>query len=268
VESGLDAITIVFWRSLFGAAFLLICCPMFGYLPDRSLSARGLVRSAAAGSCLTLSWAALFAAIKMTSIATATIVLHIQPFFVVLIGALFLKEKVTPDQILWIALALVGVIFASGLGWPAEIVGQQWRLGVGIAALGAFCYAIPAVLGKNLGGQRPEVTSLCQTMMGILIFAPFVHFGQSIPLPSWGWLAGIGVIHTGVVWVMIYSAYPLLSTPVIAVMSFIYPVVAILIDWLIYGHPLGPAQLTGIALIALSTLGVRLGWRIVGGIKR
>ncbi|CAN7329696.1 EamA family transporter [Rhizobium sp. LjRoot258] len=75
--------------------------------------------------------------------------------------------------------------------------------------------------------------------MGVLIFAPFVHFGQSISPPSWGWLLGIGIIHTGIAWVIIYSAYPQLSTPVIGMLSFIYPIVAAVIDWAIYDHPLG-----------------------------
>lgn len=262
VESGLDAVTIVFWRSVFGTVFLLAWCLIFGYLPDRSLSLRTLALSAAAGSCLVLSWAAFFAAITMTSIATTTIVFHIQPFFVVLIGALFLKERVTRDQLLWMTAAFLGVILASGLGWSPGSVDHIWMLGIGVTILGALCYAITAILGKKLGDQRPEVTSLCQTAMGVLIFAPFVHFGQSILLPSWGWLVGIGIIHTGIAWVIIYSAYPQLSTPVIGMLSFIYPIVAIVIDWVIYGHPLGLSQATGMLLIAISTLGVRLGWRI------
>ena len=262
VESGLDAVTIVFWRSVFGTVFLLAWCLIFGYLPDRSLSLPKLGLSAAAGSCLVLSWAAFFAAIRMTSIATTTIVFHIQPFFVVLIGALFLKERVTRDQLLWMAIAFIGVILASGIGMSSGAVDRVWMLGIGVSILGALCYAVPPILGKKLGDQRPEVTSLCQTAMGVLIFAPFVHFAQSISLPSWGWLAGIGVIHSGIAWVLIYSAYRQLSTPVIAILSFIYPIVAIVIDWAIYYHPLGLPQAAGMLLIAISTLGVRLGWRI------
>ncbi len=58
VEAGVDAVTIVFWRSVFGTLFLLGWCLIFGYLPDRTLSLRSLGLSAAAGSCLVLSWVA------------------------------------------------------------------------------------------------------------------------------------------------------------------------------------------------------------------
>ncbi|TIV23843.1 MAG: EamA/RhaT family transporter, partial [Mesorhizobium sp.] len=68
-------------------------------------------------------------------------------------------------------------------------------------------------------------------------------------------------LHTGIAYVLMNSAFPRLTTPVIGILTFIYPVVAIIIDWALYGHPLGPAQAAGMALIALATLGVRLGWR-------
>ena len=79
-----------------------------------------------------------------------------------------------------------------------------------------------------------------------------------------GWLVGIGVLHTGIAYVMMFSAYPWLSTPVIGVLTFIYPVIAIIIDWAIYNHPIGLPQAIGMAMIAAATLGVRLGWRFPG----
>jgi drug/metabolite transporter (DMT)-like permease len=260
VESGLDPVTIVFWRCVFGAGFMLAWCLAFGYLPDRSLSLKKLAISAIGGSCLVLSWAAFFAGLEMTSIATATIVMHVQPFFIVMIGAFFLKERLTIDQLLWIAVAFVGLVFASGIGTGFDTIDRTWLLGIGITLVGAVCYALTAMIGKGLGSQRPEVTALCQTVMGVLIFAPFVQLDQTITLPSWGWLAGIGVIHSGIAWVIIYSALPRVPTPVVAILSFVYPIVAIFIDWAIYDHPLGLPQVAGMLLIGAATLGIRLGW--------
>jgi len=72
---------------------------------------------------------------------------------------------------------------------------------------------------------------------------------------------GIGILHTGIAYVLMYTAYPRLATPVIGGVTFIYPLVAILVDWLLYRHPLTWGQGTGMLLIAFGTLGVRLGWR-------
>ena len=135
------------------------------------------------------------------------------------------------------------------------------RVALGLLCAAALLYAVATILAKGLGQQRAEVTVLCQTIVGIVMLAPFAGIGQPIPAHSWGWLVSIGVLHTGIAYVLMNSAFPRLTTPVIGIITFIYPVVAIIIDWAIYGHPLGPAQAAGMALIAVATLGVRLGWR-------
>ncbi|MDH4988381.1 DMT family transporter [Aminobacter anthyllidis] len=261
-EAGLDPVTTVFWRCLFGALFLGAWCLLRGYLPDRSLSWARIARAGLCGVCMVLSWTAFFAGFAKTSIAVMTIVYHIQPFFVVLIGVLFLKERITADQIAWMAAAFMGVVLASGLVVSGNPVTASWMVGIAMALGGAFLYAVVTILAKGLGEQRPEITVLCQTVVGVVMLAPFANFSGHVPLASWGWLVGIGVLHTGIAYVMMFSAYPRLSTPVIGVLTFIYPVVAIIIDWAIYDHPIGMAQALGMALIAVATLGVRLGWRL------
>lgn len=261
-EAGVDPITTVFWRCLFGALFLGAWCLLRGYLPDRSLSLARIARAALCGVCMVVSWTTFFAGFAKTSIAVMTIVYHIQPFFVVLIGVLFLKERITADQIAWMAAAFFGVVLASGLVVSDNPVTTSWMIGIAMALGGAFLYAVVTILAKGLGEQRPEVTVLCQTVVGVVMLAPFANFSGDIALASWGWLVGIGVLHTGIAYVMMFSAYPQLTTPVIGVLTFVYPVVAIIIDWAIYGHPIGVAQGVGMALIAVATLGVRLGWRL------
>lgn len=264
VEAGLDPVTTVFWRCVFGTAFLGAWCLIRGYLPDRNLAPARLALAALGGVCMVLSWTAFFAGFAMTSIATTTIVYHIQPFFVVLIGVLFLKERITLDQIIWMAGAFIGVVLASGLVVSSGTIGTTWAAGIALTLVAALLYAIATILAKSLGQQRPEVTALCQTVVGTVLLAPFADLFRSVPTASWGWLFGIGILHTGIAYVLMYSAYPKLSTPVIGVLTFIYPLVAIVIDWVFYGHPLGAAQAFGMLLIALGTLGVRLGWRFPG----
>jgi drug/metabolite transporter (DMT)-like permease len=260
-ESGQQPVTVVFWRCVFGAIFLAAWCLLRGYLPDRTLSPSRLGLAALAGVCMVLSWTAFFAGFAMTSIATTTIVYHVQPFFVVLLGVAFLKERISLDQMLWMLGAFLGVVLASGLVVTHGHADARWALGIALTLGAALLYAVATILAKGLGQQRAEVTVLCQTLVGIVMLAPFADIGHPIPPASWGWLAGIGILHTGIAYVLMNSAFPRLTTPVIGIITFIYPVVAIVIDWALYAHPLRPAQAAGMVLIALATLGVRLGWR-------
>ncbi|QCI65333.1 DMT family transporter [Phreatobacter stygius] len=263
-EAGLDPVTTVFWRCVFATAFLATWCILARSLPDPTLAASGLIRATLGGVCMVLSWTAFFAAFAMTSIATATIVYHVQPFFVVLLGIVFLGERVTLDQVVWMIGAFVGLVLASGLVASSTAVGASWALGIATALGGAMLYAIATILAKGLDGQRPDITTLCQTAAGIVMLAPFADFVRPVSPASWGWLIGIGTLHTGIAYMLMYRAYPQLTTPVIGVLTFIYPLVAIIIDWTIYGHPLGWMQAVGMALIALATFAVRLGWRLPG----
>lgn len=260
-EGGLDPINTVFWRCVFATVFLGIWCLWRRLLSGLSLKSIGL--AALGGVCIVLSWTAFFAGFAMTSIATTTIVYHIQPFFVVVIGVTLFHEPITLDQIIWMVVAFVGVTLASGLVLSSQSVDATWMIGIALTLGAALLYAISTLLAKGLGRQRPEVTTLCQTLVGILLLAPFADLGQSVSPASWGWLAGIGILHTGIAYVLMYSAYPRLTIPVIGVLTFIYPLVAIVIDWAFYGRELGVVQALGMLLIALGTLGVRLEWRLL-----
>lgn len=262
MATGLDPITIVFWRSVIGMAFMLAWCLATGILPDRTITRRNLIVGSVAGTSLVLSWAAFFGGIALTSISTATILFHIQPFLILLLSALIWKERVTRDQMLWLMVAFVGVALASGLSLSAARFDRDWTLGVLLTLAGACVYAVTAVAGKGLANQRGEVTTLCQTVVGSLIFLPFVDLGQAIPLEAWGWLVLIGVVQTGIAWVLIYSAFPFVSAPMTAVLSFVNPLTAILTDWLFFDNLLGFGQVVGMVLIVASTLGMKLGFRL------
>jgi drug/metabolite transporter (DMT)-like permease len=85
---------------------------------------------------------------------------------------------------------------------------------------------------------------------------------QPVPMASWKWLFCLGVIHTGIAYTLMFRALPELSAATIGVLAFIFPLVAILVDWLFYHQPIGPIQAAGMSLIMLETLGVQLGWRL------
>ncbi len=262
VETKLDPATVVFWRCVFASLFLIGWCLVRGSFSRGSISVRGLAVATLAGVCLVLNWVAFFAGFSLTTIATTTIVYHVQPFFVVLIGTLFLNERVSAPQLVWMCCAFTGVALASGAVGNGAVLDVRWLLGIGLTLMAAFLYAITTILAKQIGGQRPEVTALCQTVTGVVLLLPFAAPAIVVPTAAWGWLIGVGVLHTGIAYVLMYASYPHLATSVIAILTFVYPLVAILIDWAIYHHALGPVQGIGLALIAGATSGHRLGWSL------
>ena len=263
LEAGTDAMTTVFWRCAFGALFLAGWCLATGLHRTVTFTRRNLLLSGLAGAFLALCWACLFSGFAMTSIATATIVFQSYPFLLVLAGVAVLGDKLQLDQVLWMIIAFVGVPLASGVTSGAVLSGSSWTLGVALTLAAAAAYVVTTMSVRAISDQPPEVTMMIQAMVGAVVLSFGAKFQQEISLPSWSWLVGMGVIHSGLVMVAIYSTYSLLTTPVIVIMKFIYPAVAILLDWLVYHHPLTLLQLLGLALIVVATLGVNLKWRFV-----
>jgi len=73
----------------------------------------------------------------------------------------------------------------------------------------------------------------------------------------WAWLAGLGVLHTGLAYVVIYAGMARLPTPRIALLQFVYPAAAVLVDWGVYGRALSPLQTAGVLLMGGALWGAR-----------
>lgn len=261
-KANLPAIDIVFWRSLFGAIFLSIWCIFTKTFPCReTFQIKNISLSFITGASLVLSWACFFYGIQNTSISTATIIFHTQPFIITIISAILFREKIHSFEVIWISIAFLGICLASGLTSNVSLSNPNAGMwGIIVCICGAILYAITAISGKSLKKQSGIITTLFQTICGIVIFLPFTNFSHHIPPTSWGWLVIIGIIHTGIAWVLIYSALPKVPTTTIAIMSFINPLTAILTDVFFFGHILTLIQIVGALSIAISTLGMRFKW--------
>jgi drug/metabolite transporter (DMT)-like permease len=118
------------------------------------------------------------------------------------------------------------------------------------------------LLSRRISRERPFAVVLIQCLVGVLMLAPFADYAAVAHVGAhWYWLAGLGLIHSGICYVLFYSAYPRLPVATIAVLAFIYPVIALLLDYVLYGQVLVPVQIAGVVLIVLGTLGVNLKWQ-------
>ena len=128
--------------------------------------------------------------------------------------------------------------------------GGSFATGVALALGAAFFYAIAAIIAKGLTGVPPHLIVLIQLLIGAALMSP------SAALPdqprAWGLLVAIGVVHTGLMSTLLYSALQKTATSLIGVLSFIYPIVAMLVDALAFDQRMNAIQIAGAALILLS----------------
>lgn len=255
--SGLPVIDVVFWRCVIGAAalgvFILVSKQPFSHF-TRSM----LLLSVVGGVALVINWLLLFAAYDQISIGMSTVVYNTQPFMLVLIG-IFLGERVTLIKWGWLLLAFSGVVILLS---SELIAAHNDNLITGIAmALGAaFFYALTAIITRKLRPLPAQHIAFIQVLVGVVILMPLAHFATVSTHFPWGILLTLGIVHTGVMYQLLYSAIQKLPTPIIGSLSFIYPLVAVAVDSLMFGHTLSTVQLIGGVLILLAAAGNNLGW--------
>ncbi|EKN6165284.1 DMT family transporter [Yersinia enterocolitica] len=265
IASGQPAVTVVFWRCVFGAFAMLIACVILGLLKRGVLTRQHIAIAIIGGITLVLNWVLLFGAYSYASISVATVTYHTQPFMLVGLGVLFFGEKLTANTLGWLLVAFGGMLFIIIGQQGAITLSSDYLIGVVMALGAAFMYAVTAAIIKRLKGLPPHLIVLIQLLVGAILLAPFVRWSD-FPLPgsTWGLLLIIGVIHTGLMSSLLYGAIQKIPTSLVGALSFIYPVVAIFVDWLVFGHRLSVMQMVGASAILLAAAGMNFGWKLAG----
>ncbi|MER9878766.1 DMT family transporter [Mesorhizobium sp. M0118] len=262
VLSGQPIMDVVFWRCAFGAVTLLIICAALGLLRGR-LSLRIVAIAALGGAAIVINWLLLFSAFSRASISIATAVYNTQPFMLVGFGALFFSERLTVTKLTWLGIAFAGMLLIVQAAPDAGDHGTDYFTGIAMALAAAFFWAVAAIVTKKLKGTPPHLIALIQVCVGVLMLAPFANLTHlPVDARSWVMLATLGIVHTGLMYILMYGAIQKLPTHLQGSLSFIYPVIAILVDVVAFGHRLQPAQIVGAAAILVAAAGMNLGWSL------
>jgi drug/metabolite transporter (DMT)-like permease len=254
-------LTAVWFRCAFGAAALLAWGASTGRLAQLRLTRAGLAAAIGAGLLVVANWALFFAAIERTSIAVATVVFHVQPLWVIAFGAWWLREPVTKRQCGAALVALAGLALATGLfdpGTQRVSWNERYVWGVLMCLGGSLSYAVVTLIAKCARSVSSFALAWWQCAVGALLLSgwPWLH-GWPDAIGAWAWLAGLGVIHTGLAYVVLYAGMARLPAGRIAVLQFVYPAAAVLVDWAVYGRVLSPVQAAGVALMGLALWAAR-----------
>ncbi|WP_037358183.1 DMT family transporter [Amycolatopsis orientalis] len=254
LESGAGAPAVAFARCLVGGLLLVGWSLARGWFRDWRPTRRDLLFAVAGGLLLVGNWVLLFASYSLSSIGVSTVVYHTQPLILVGMAAVFLGEKVSRSHLARAGVAFAGVVVISLSAQGDD--GQPVRLaGIALALGAALLYAGASFIAKQLKHIRPHLLAAVQLTVGAIVLAPALMF---TPLPSsapglW-WLLLLGTVHTAVMYVLMYASIGKLPTTTVALLSYLYPVVAVVVDMLAFGHRLTWAEGLGMLAVLAAAL--------------
>jgi drug/metabolite transporter (DMT)-like permease len=213
------------------------------------------------GLFLVFNWILLFKAFPLASISLSTIVYHVNPFIILFLGAIFFKESFPKSDWVWMLLAFFGLLVIIGIG-DAKLSTSEFA-GLGLVLVATSLYSCSVLITKKLVGIPPLLIVLVQTMAGAIASVPLVSaLGEGVTGFQWQFVITLGVVHTAFLYWLIYSAISKISLSAIAVLSYIYPISTVVIDYFFFDHVISTQQFAGAFLILFATVGVKLHWRI------
>ncbi len=237
--------------SLFIFGFAYLCGQRFSLARIR----KNLIFLLLSGVALGFNWMLLFQAYRYTTIATATICYYFAPVLILFLSPLILKEKLNKVKVLCILAAMAGMVCVAGTGGAGSgnFVGILYGLGA------ALVYASIVLLNKRLKDISGVESAFVQLLVSVAAMLPYVLFTDGL---HFGKISGtavlllivVGVVHTGVMYLLYFSCLQKLSSQTAAVFSYIDPVSAIVFAAVFLQEGMKPLQIAGGALVLGATL--------------
>lgn len=210
----------------------------------------------ASGIAMGINWILLFQAYRYTTISAATLSYYFAPVIVTVASPLLFHERLTAKQIICFVMSTLGLVLIIGTGGGEETAGITGILfGLGAAVF----YAAVILLNKFIKNVAGIQRTILQLLAAVVTLLPYVALSSGFNLnlldgTGWACLLTVGLFHTGITYCLYFSALKDLTGQETAILSYIDPLVAVIISVLLLGEPMTLMQLIGGALILGFTL--------------
>ena len=234
-------------------------------IPFRSIK-RELPLLLFSGIAMGINWVLLFEAYKYTTVSVATLSYYFAPVIVTAVCPILFRERLTARQILCFVMSTLGLVLITGIG-DVTAVGTSY-VGILFGLGAAVFYASVILLNKfikNVGGIH---RTFLQFLASLVVLIPYVFATGGIHLGAMdgrGWicLLIVGLVHTGVTYCLYFSSLKELPGQKAAILSYIDPLVAVLVSVLLLHETITLWQIVGGILILGFTL-----WNEVAPVRK
>ncbi|TAD90426.1 MAG: hypothetical protein EAZ99_06155 [Alphaproteobacteria bacterium] len=216
----------------------------------------------------TIGTTLLYAAIDNLDLAVASIVGKIQPVFVIILAAMFLRERIFLSDCLLSLAAIIGAILVT-IRSPADLltISHVTVIGLSAAVGSSIGWSISGVIGRHLSSHEqsptPSEITFFRYLLGAIIVTPLVDFPalQNVDQRwEYDWPFGAAVVVLAFLTTTLpawfyYKGLKTVSAGYASVIELFSPLTAILLGVVFLGERLSIWQWTG-GLIVLASITV------------
>ncbi|HJD47197.1 MAG TPA: DMT family transporter [Candidatus Mediterraneibacter norfolkensis] len=245
------------YRAILAASLILVYLAVTKQKIDLKGIRRDIPLLLASGVAMGINWILLFQAYRYTTISAATLSYYFAPVIVTVASPLLFREKLTAKHIICFCMSTLGLVMIIGINnltrGGSDLIGILFGLGA------AVFYATVILLNKFIKNVAGIHRTLLQFFAAIIILIPYVSVTDGVNLASlteigWACLLIVGLVHTGVTYCMYFSALKDLPGQEAAILSYIDPLVAVIVSVLILGESMTILQFIGGVFILGFTL--------------
>lgn len=250
----LSSAEIALWRAIVATLVLLTYMVVTKRLKMIRQSGRNLIKLALSGAAMGFNWIFLFEAYRYTSVALSTLSYYFAPTLVIVASAVFLKEKLDTKQIICFIISTSGIVLIIGVsgGGSNDILGVLY----GLAA--AVLYATVVMFNKASAAVDGITRTYLQFVAAMIVLIPYVKVTEDFHIGTLETnglllLLIIGVVHTGIMYVLYFTSLSHVRGQQAAILSYIDPVVAVLLSVFALHEQTTLLQMLGGVLILVAT---------------
>lgn len=252
----LSSSEIALFRGIIGCVTLIVAGLLIRKVVRFRTSKKNLILLCISGGALGFNWMFLFEAYRHTTISNATISYYFAPIFVMILAPFILKEKMTWFKAGSIVAAIIGIFLIVGTDNGGS--GNNHVIGIMFGLLAAAFYASVMLMNKFIKDLSDHETTVGQLGMASIVILPYVLFTEGINIfnldgQSLLLMLFVGIIHTGLAYMLYFSALKQLDGQTIALYSYIDPIFAIVLSALILNEAFTLVQALGGLLILGAT---------------
>lgn len=257
---GFSSCDISFIRCLFAGFSYLIFCAVTK--PEvLKVSLRGLATCLVYGVvAYSISFVSYSAAVSRISVAVATVLMFMSPIWVGLLGILVFHEKVRKDQMISIAICIVGGILVSNVLFSGA--GNLDMLGIFLGLLNGFGVALQILIPRYFSNRYAKETMLVYGFLGAaLALAPMADFTvirAAVTGPEgamiWGQIIFVGIFCTMVANVSFVLSANYIPPTTASILSAFEVVVSVGVGFVVFYEKLVLPQSIGAVIVVCGTL--------------